>query len=319
MTAADLNLALNEFPRAQELFHRAEQLYSDGNDRSGQAEALEGLGYMSLLRGDGEEARDQLSEALRLRAGQGEGDLRASALTRLYLAAAEEESGDVGAARGSLGGAEKALHEVGDPVGEAAVLATFGGLELRAGSPRAADSLFRRGLAVLGGGVAPEVEWRLHAGRGRTLVAFGDSEGAAQELALAIATIEGSAGTLPLQRQSVFKADKTEVYSDLAAVQLRRGLVDDAFQTTERSRAQRTLAALSGARMAVSPDEPIGLIERQQDVRLRIGDLSAQMPWAGLPQPGFREVGGGSSLSPGRPERCSFGRPSRIRGTPLRS
>jgi len=298
LTAADLNLALNEFPRALELYRQAGELYSGENDRSGQAEAMEGQGYLSLLRGDGAEARERLSEALRLRSGPGEGNPRASALTRLYLAAAEEEVGDVDAARRILTQAGEVLSNVGDPVGEAAVLATLGGLESRAGAPRVADSLFQLGLETLGGRNVPEVEWRLHAGRGRTLLEFRDPRGAAQELRLAIAAIERSAGTLPLQERSVFKANKADVYNELATVQIRLGLVDEAFETTERSRAQRTLAALSGGRITASAEAPKSLVERQQDVRQRIGDLTLVAPWTGIVQPGFRETREGAGLFP---------------------
>jgi len=297
LTAADLNLAINELPAALGLFRRAHESYAAVNDFVGQAEALEGQGFLFLVREDYQEARDLLERALQLRNAANPVDPRASALTRLYLAAAEEELGEVDAARSTLRRAEESLAAVGDPVGEAAVLATLGGLESRNGAQQAALALYTRGLGVLGGRAAPDVEWRLRAGRGQILQETRNFEEAARELQSALASIVRSADLLPLESRSGFRADKTEVYHRLTEVLLSLGDVDSAFRASEGARTHRNLATLMGARI-VPPSEVSGdLVDRQQDLSRRIGDLTLRLRWGGLPRPGLRETPGSVLLS----------------------
>ncbi len=211
LTAADLNLALNRYPSARELYRQAQQLYQGAYDRAGEAAAIESDGYLALVRGDGDEAIELLQRAVSMRAGSR--DERALAVTRLYLASAQEEIGEIAAARQTLNQARRSFASAGDVVGEASVLATLGGLEARAGAPEQADAHYRSGLALLGALPAPEVAWRLHAGRADVLESEGSLQEAAQELRIAIATIERAAGTLALSEQrTAFRADKMGVY-----------------------------------------------------------------------------------------------------------
>ncbi len=298
LTAADLNLAINELPAALGLFRQAHESYAAMSDLVGQAEALEGQGFLFIVREDYQEARDLLERALQLRNAASPMDPRASALTRLYLAAAEEEMGEVDAARSTLRRADESLAAIGDAVGEAAVLATLGGLESRAGAQQAALSLYTRGLEILGERVAPEVEWRLRAGRGKVLQEIRDFEGAARELRSAVAAIERSAELLPLESRSGFRADKTEVYHLLTEVLLSLGDVDSAFEASESAKTGRTLATMMGARIVPPSEVPEDLLDRQQDLSRRIGDLTLRLRWGGLPRPGLRETPGSVLLSP---------------------
>ena len=102
LTAADLNLALNDYPRAADLFRQAQVDYRQANDLLGQSSALEGQGYLSIVRGDADQAVDLLERALGMQARAGDPDPRSSALTRSYLAAALEETGEVALARQTL-------------------------------------------------------------------------------------------------------------------------------------------------------------------------------------------------------------------------
>ncbi|NNM06584.1 MAG: CHAT domain-containing protein [Gemmatimonadetes bacterium] len=298
LTAADLNLALNEYPAALALFLEARGLYAAANHVVGEAEALEGQGYLSLLREDFEESRELLGEALRLRTFTDPVDPRASALNRLYLAVAEEGMGHLDDARQTLIRAGMELALLGDPVGEAAVLATLGDLEERAGAPWVADSLFVRGLLTLGDRTAPDVEWRLRGGRARLLAASGSLQKAAQEYRLAIAGIERSAETLPLESRSGFRTNKAEVYEQFAQVLLSLGDVGAAFQASESTRARQTLAAMMGARITPVAGVSGDLLERQQDLAERIGYLAGRLRWGNLPRPGLRETPGSLPLEP---------------------
>lgn len=297
LTAADINLALNEYPLALAQFAQAQTSYRAADDVAGQAAALEGLGYLSLIRGDAAEARDALSQALRLQTGVGHPDPRAVALTRLSLAAAQQEMGDTAAARQTLRLAEDGLASVDDVVGQAAVVATLGSLEVGAGHPWTADSLYRLGLELLGERMAPAVSWELHAGLAETMAASGKVSAAAAELRRAIASIEESAATLLLvAERSAFRADKTTVYHRLAAIELDLGNVAAAFEVSERFRGQRILAAVSRGRMAIPADMPTDLIEREQDSRQRMAYLTRSLHRDGGARTMLREPEDGLSL-----------------------
>ncbi|MCJ7627128.1 MAG: CHAT domain-containing protein [Longimicrobiales bacterium] len=296
LTGADLHLALNDYPRALELFREAEGLYSGANSLSGRADALEGQGLLNLARGDHGEAQILLSRTLRLRNQSDRPDPRASSLTGLYLASAQEESGDVVGARQTLVGAGDVLAAVGDAVGEAAVMATLGDLEARAHAPGTADSLFRRGLRLLDGGDAPEVEWRLHAGRAQLYERSGNLKDADDELRLAIGAVERSGLDLPHEERARLRADKTHLYTRAAGILVRLGDVESAFEMSERNRARRTLAALSGGRLGIPAGPPPGLLEREQDVRRRLRDLTLEMTWTNTGTSRLREADEGEFL-----------------------
>jgi CHAT domain-containing protein len=299
LTAADLNLALNQFPRARELFRQAQGLYRGVFDEAGQAAAIEGEGYLSLVRGDGSEAMALLEKALGLRTRPGNSDPRAEALGRLYLAAAQEQTGDIGGARRSLSLARQGLGALGDVVGEAAVLATLGGLEARAGAFHTADSLYRTGLDLLGSQPAPEIAWRLHAGRAEIVQGSGDLEAAARELRLAITAIEGAAETLRLvEQRTAFRADKAGVYHRLSEVELRLGDVAAAFEASERIRVRQSFAAIGRGRVTTPAMVPPELFSREQDRRQQIVNLTAQLRSAGLARPELREPAAAVSRSP---------------------
>ncbi|MEJ2204219.1 MAG: CHAT domain-containing protein [Gemmatimonadota bacterium] len=297
MTRADLNLALGAYPAALAEFRRAAALSTDANDLVGQAEALEGEGYLFLVRGDFPEAERLLEDALQLRSRPTAHSPRASALIRLYMAAAQEEMGQVDAARQTLQRAEQDLAALGDSVGEAAVLATRGDLEARAGASRGADSLFEKGLRTLGGRPAPQVEWSLRLDRARMLHETGRQQEAVAELRTAVAVIEASAVGLPLDRRVGFQPDWADAHQLLAEVLLELGDLEGAFEANERARTQRSLAATLGARIDSLPGVPKELLERRQDLAQRIADLTRRLRWGDASRPGLREAPWSLALS----------------------
>jgi CHAT domain-containing protein len=177
-------------------------------------------------------------------------------------------------------------------VSEAALLATLGGLELRTHRFLAADSLFARGLDLVHGRGAPEVEVRLRAGRADVLERRGNLAAAAEELRRAMALGEGVGVTLPFEDRSRLHAGRPDVYARLASILDRLGDPAEAFQVAERARAQRTLAALNGGRIEIPRGVDPALLEREQDLRMRLQDLALQMRGTGSLSRGLRESEG---------------------------
>lgn len=298
LAQADLYLALNDYPRASDLFKEAEQIFSQTNSVSGQANALEGQGLLFLIRGDHEEAQGIFSKTLLLRDRSALPDPRASSVTRLYLAAAQEETGDVSGARETLLTAGDALASVGDVVGQAAVMAALGGLELGGETAASADSFFVQGLELLGERSAPEMEWRLHAGRARVLEKSGRLWDAAGELRLAIGAVERGGVNLPIEERERYRAENQDLYERLAGVLVHLGELEDAFEMSERARAQRALAVLNGGRIGIPPGAPLELVAREQDLRRRLSELSLAMRGSNQRFAGLREGNLGMSLGP---------------------
>ncbi len=150
------------------------------------------------------------------------------------------------AARATLEEALGELEQLDDPVTTAALIGMQADVETRAAMLATADSLYVRALAVLGEREVPEVAWRLHAGRAEVLAARGRPAAAETELERAVAAIESAAAGATFHRRGSFLLDKWQVYARLAAMQAARDDAAEAFQTSERLRAGRTLATLSG-------------------------------------------------------------------------
>jgi tetratricopeptide (TPR) repeat protein len=297
LTTADISLALNDYPKALSLFRKARDRYREASDLVGEAEAVEGEAFLSYLREDFEEARAGFERALRLRRLENPADPRAFALTGMYLAAAEAELGNEEAARATYQSARRTLKAIGDPIGEAAVLAAWGDLEMDQGSRQMALSLFRQGLRLLESASAPEIEWRVRAGLAEALEEAGDLDSAREELLLATNTIEEVSAGLSAGDRTDFLADKGSVYQRLASVLLSLGEVEEAFGVSERARARQTTAAMSRGRMAPPPGIPRDLHERRQDLRQRIDVLTRQLRWGDLSRHRLRETLGDAAPS----------------------
>ena len=217
-----------------------------------------------------------LQVALRLR--QESGDLRAAALTRLPLAYAQAELGDTAVARATLAKALDKLSAARDDVGVAAALRAIGDLSVRAGEEAAAESLYRQGLGRLGTLPAPQVSWTLHDALAQTLAARQLWGAAVDELRAAARDIEAVAGRVTIEPLRVsYLADKTEVYALLARAERAAGHADLAFAASERLRAREMLDLLSRGRIAFNAAPGDSLAVRALALRLRIGDLTAQL------------------------------------------
>jgi len=275
LTRGDLAVLLNGSAEADRAYTQAQALYHRANDGGGEAEAVQGRGYLFLLREDYVRARDVLEQALR---EQVSADPRSRAVTRLLVGYALRESGDTAGARRVVTTALDTLRAVGDAAGEAAALGALGDLAARQGIGLTAESLYRRGLDRLGVAAAPSVSWPLHAGLGDALRSRGALAEAATELRAAAADVELVAGRLPLeQRRASYLADKWEVYAQLALVERGRGRTEAAFDASERLRARQMLDLLARGRIAWSTPGGDSLLSREQDLRLRISDLTRRL------------------------------------------
>jgi len=275
LAQADLSILLNDYAAARDRYARAEQLYRTLDDYRGVAAALHGQAFVHAYQDESDEALRSLEQVLRNQ--QAGGDLRSAALTRLLIAEVRVSAGDTVAARAVAADAVDVMRALDDAVGEAAALGVLGGIEATAGFTAGAESLFARGLSLLDGRSAPDVAWRLSAGRadlarrsGRLVTAVEQYRAAIQELERAVdpgAWASSGSGYL---------ADKWEVYAALAGVQRDAGDDRGAFVTSERLRAQRLLGMLDRGRVRADRADQ-GLVEREQDLRRRIGALQARI------------------------------------------
>src|SRR3989475_10117318 len=98
------------------------------------------------------------------------------------------------------------------------------------------------------------------------------------ELRAAAADVERVAGRLPLeQRRASYLADKWDVYAQLALVERARGQTAAAFDASERLRARQMLDLLARGRIAWRTPGGDSLLSREQDLRLRISDLTRRL------------------------------------------
>ncbi len=297
LARADLAVLLNRPADADRAYGQAQALYHRANDAAGESDAWEGRAYLWLLREDYTQARDVLEQALR---AQGSADARTRAVTRLLVGYALRESGDTAGARLVLTPALDTLRAAGDVVGEAAALSALGDLAAREGIGFTAESLYRRGLERLGAMPAPSVSWPLHAGLGEALQGRGALGEAASELRVAAAQVEVVAGRLPLeQRRASYLVDKWDVYARLALVEHGRGAgrIDAAFEASERLRARQMLDLLARGRVAWRATASDSAADREQDLRLRITDLTRRLEDTRTPGGGLREPRAGAAAA----------------------
>jgi CHAT domain-containing protein/Flp pilus assembly protein TadD len=275
LARADLLVYLNESAKAAVHFERAAALYLAASDESRYREAATGAASLLILEGEHERAVRALQRTL---AGQqGNVDPRSVARTRLLLAYAQEKSGEVENARRNLETALRDLTAVGDVVGRATALTALGDLEARQGASSSAKAFYREGLEDVAALEAPETTWRLYAGLGQILRQEGDLVAAERQLRAAIQQVEKVAPRFPeLGYRESFFSDKWEVYAMLAAVQVERGRPGEAFETSERLRAQTMLALLDRGRFGSRRSANTALAEREQDLRRYVLHLSGR-------------------------------------------
>jgi len=276
LARADLAVRLNTFAEAERHYARAQASYHRAGDLAGESEAQHGRAMLLVERKQYTAALEQLRLVARRQAALD--DRRPAALTQLTIGHAQHLQGRVTDARRTLEQARDTLHALRDAVGEASALTALGGLELDNGAPLAAEAHFRRGLSRLDGRRAPTVSWQLHVGLGQALRGRGALTEAAAELGLAIDDVERMATSLTLdERRSTFLADKWDAYETLARIEHERGDIGAAFAVSERLRARQLRDLLSRGRVTRTVVADSTLIGREQDLRVRIAELTLRL------------------------------------------
>ena len=287
LAQGDLAVAFNRLAEAEREYARAQRLARGASDRevNVRTRAQYALAGVLFMRESYHRAQVALDEVLR----QGAFDLHNQASTRLLMGEAAWRAGDTGVARRAFGQALDTLRALGAAADEAQAFATLGRLEVEAGHMLAAESLYQRGLTRLGARPAPGVEWQLHAGLAGALRGRGALAEAARELESGIAEIERVSGSLPLEEQrAAFRADKWDVYVELALVERARGRTEAAFEASERLRERQMLDLLARGRVAVGGGGS-ELASREQDLRRRMGELAQQVEAASDTAQGLRD------------------------------
>jgi CHAT domain-containing protein len=290
LAQADLALELTDYSEADRKYARAQTLYRQAGNAAGEVAAREGTASLLIQREQYPAAETQLEAVMRSQAAAG--DRRSAALTRLTLGRAYHQDGDTVRARRLIRQSIDTLRRLGDDVGQAAGFLALGDLELGGGSPLAAESQYRNGIALLGGRDAPAVMWQLHAALGEALHAHGAASAAATELRAAITDVEREARSLPTpERRSIFLTDKWEPYARLALIERERGDYAAAFVASERMRARQMLELFSRGSVMLPPDDA-KLGEREHALRSRIAALTERLERGGTFASGPGELRG---------------------------
>lgn len=296
VTRGNLASRFNRWAEAEREYTRALRLARGRADTWWRQAAQHGMGHVLLIRGSYQRAQLVLERSL-----VDSVDSHNAAETRLMIARTASRRGDYAAARRGIIHALTTLQTLGDVAGEAEALGALGDLAAQTGGAVAAESLYRRGLARLGDRSVPGIAWELHAGLADALWSRGALPEAAQELSLAISEIERVSGNLPLEEQrAAFRANKWDVYVELALVERARGRTEAAFEASERLRARQMLDLLARGRPATPGATRGTLASREQDLRRKIAVLTRQLEAPGDgrglrdPMPSESEAGAAS-------------------------
>ena len=271
---ADLAFEFNELAEAERQYGRAQRLAQGSGIQEKEEQFLAELGMARvLLKRESYQRAQVVLKRLLLRPST---DPQDRAEIRLGIGLAAWRGGDTATARRVFGDAIDTLRSLGAAKDEAEALATLGDLEVSAGRALAAESLYRRAITGLGARPARSA-WQLHAGLAGALRRRGALAEAASELRAGIGQIERASGDLPLpEHRAAFRADKWDVYVELALVERERGLTETAFEASERLRERQMLDLLARGRIAEG-EAGRGLASREQDLRRRMADLTRQL------------------------------------------
>lgn len=276
LARGDLAIEFNRLAEAERQYARAERLARAVGDHGTRAAAQQGLGIVLLIRES--HPRAQAALELALRTQEGTSDRRAAATTRTLLGYVHRQRGDTALARRVLGQALDTLRAIGDVAGEARVLGAIADLEMQAGLPLTAESLYTHGLVKLGPRAAPGVAWTLHAGLGRALRSHGALNEAARRFRLAIDQIERMSGGLTAEeRRAAFWTDKWEVYVELALIERANGRPHAAFFAAGQLKARQMLDMLARGRITPAGQTASSVANLEQDLRRRIAELTRQV------------------------------------------
>lgn len=140
--------------------------------------------------------------------------------------------------------------------------------------PKSALAVFDAAGPIAEAAGDPELSWQIHYGRARALMRDARQDAAIDELLAAIAIIESVRERLREQRfRAGYLQDKTQVYVELARLQLRQGYAADAFSTAQRLRASAYLDLVERQDTHDSADSASATNAREIEARERIRQL----------------------------------------------
>ena len=188
-------------------------------------------------------------------------DLRNLGQTRLKM-------GDAAAALPQFGEAAGMAAEIGDKVNLAKIHLAQGDAESVLKRLAAAESSYRKALAIADALLLREVRWRALLGLARLQKNAGNSAGAVMSYQQALETVEGLRAEIKLdQLKDGFLADKMDVYSDLVSLLIDLQRSDEAFVVAERSRSRNLIDILGRQRLSLKGAVDQALYDRQTRLR----------------------------------------------------
>jgi CHAT domain-containing protein len=276
LAQGDLALQFNRLAEAERQYTRAERLArgpsSEADPDQMRNRAQYGMARVLFMRESYKRAQTALEQLLLRRSL----DTHNAIGYRELLGLAAWRGGDTATARSTFMQALDTLRELGAVTDEAEVLGLLGALEAEAGRWVTAESLYQYGLTRLGARPAPAVAWQLHANLGASLRSRGVFADAARELEAGIDEIERVSGTLELEEhRSAFRADKWDLYVDLAMVEYARGRTAAALEASERLRGRQMLDLLARGRVG-GREQLRELSVREQDLRRKMEQLTLE-------------------------------------------
>jgi tetratricopeptide (TPR) repeat protein len=252
---------------AEDYYQRALRVQRDLGDGKGTADNLEGLGHVSMERGQLKQAEKYYRQALSIYETQAPGSL--------FVANSLKALGDVSRAYGEPRQAEyfyqqaMAVRQRLAPGGldVAETISDLGVLAKDRGALDTAEMYFRQGLAIRQK-LAPrsQEEAETFHNLGLVLLARGELGVAAISFTRAVDSSESQANRLggTEEVRSDFRAKFNVYYRDLEDVLLSRNQTKEAYQVSERSRAQSLLHMLAERDLVFASDVPPDLRRSQK-------------------------------------------------------
>ena len=235
-----LYLLLGDTNSAESQYRQAMELARDIGHARGVTRNLQALGDLQSSRGEFEAAADLYAASIQRAKESGEMAVWSEGLLR--LAEVHREQQRFGEAMDETAHGLEIARETGAAGLINRAIYQQAKLNRLQNQPQQALAGFDQALAGLARTPDPELEWRVHHGKGLTLAAAGDKAAAIAALQSAVAVIEGVRDRLHEERfRSGYVQDKYEVYVDLVRLQLESGRQEAAFSTAERLRARSYL------------------------------------------------------------------------------
>jgi CHAT domain-containing protein len=259
----DLHLMLGDIPSSEKDFRRALELAKAiGNDH-GVTETLMSLGELERRRRRYHEAENNYREALeRARKVQDRGSA-AGALVQLALI--ERDLGRLDAAHKEAKEAVELARASNVPPAEARALFAQAEVQLSRQEFDAALLQYAAAQDIEKAVRDPDLDWRLAYGAGQAQEKLGRNQEALTSYKQAVSTIEDVRSQLGEERfRSGYIEDKYQVYVALVELLLKIGRPDEAFQYSERLRAQAFFEQVSYVAPVALTNE-----QRRQEIELR--------------------------------------------------